>query len=63
MMTREKKHDAASRELKMRRKIYPRVVATGRMTQAECDHEIAVMEAIAADYAPPGLFDEVGEPE
>lgn len=38
------------RELKMRRRVYPRRVADGRMTQPQADFEIAVMEAIAEDY-------------
>ncbi|MBS8227138.1 hypothetical protein [Vannielia litorea] len=50
------KHEAARREAELRRRVYPRWVADGRMTQAEADRQIAVMEAIAADYAPPDLF-------
>lgn len=41
---------AIEREMKMRRRVYPRWVADGRMTQAKADAEIAVMEAIAEDY-------------
>lgn len=41
---------AAEREIKQRRRVYPNLVATGRMTQAAADHQIALMEAIAADY-------------
>ncbi len=55
--TRQQKRDAALREVKMRRRVYPRWVADGRMTQAKADEEIAIMEAIAADYAEPDLFD------
>lgn len=40
----------AEREAKMRRRVYPRWVSEGRMTQAFADAEIAAMEAIAADY-------------
>ncbi len=57
--SRRQKHDAAVREVKMRHRVYPRWVADGRMTQAKADEEIAIMEAIAADYAEPDLF---GEP-
>ncbi len=56
-ITSRMKRDAALREVKMRRRVYPRWVAGGRMTQAKADEEIAIMEAIAADYAEPGLFD------
>lgn len=50
------KRTAAEREVKMRRRVYPRWVAEGRMTQADADYQIHVMEAIAADYAEPNLF-------
>lgn len=40
----------AEREAQMRRRVYPRWVADGRMTQAKANAEIATMEAIAADY-------------
>ncbi len=36
----------AKRELELRRRVYPRWVASARMTQAKADHEIAAMEAI-----------------
>lgn len=54
------KHDCAIREVKMRKRVYPRRVQDGRMTRAQADREIAIMEAIAADYAPRDLF---GEPK
>jgi hypothetical protein len=38
------------RELAMRRSLYPKWVASGRMPQTRADREIDVMEAIAADY-------------
>lgn len=44
------KRKAAEREAAMRRRVYVRWVADGRMTQAAADEQIAVMEAIAADY-------------
>lgn len=50
------------REISLRRRVYPRWVAAGRLKQAEADHEIRVMEAIADDYRKhierdePGLF-------
>ena len=58
--TRKQKEAAAWRESKMRRRVYPRLVADGRMTQQSADRQIAIMEAIAADYAEPDLF---GEPK
>ena len=41
---------AVRREIGMRRRVYPRWVINGKMTQAKADEETAVMEAIAADY-------------
>ncbi len=38
------------RELKMRRKVYPRWVEKGHMSLGKSEHEIAAMEAIVADY-------------
>lgn len=41
---------AVRREITMRRRVYPRWVEANRMSQAKADEEIAVMEAIVADY-------------
>jgi ribosome assembly protein YihI (activator of Der GTPase) len=41
---------AARRELLLRRSLYPRRVKDGKLKQEVADHEIAVMEAIVADY-------------
>lgn len=48
--TTDEKRKAALRELGQRRHVYPKLVASGRMTQAEADYQIAVMDAIRADY-------------
>ena len=40
----------ATRELLMRRRVYPRWVAAGRMTQAKADEEIAVMDGICNHF-------------
>jgi hypothetical protein len=48
-MTEQDKLRCAEREAKMRRRVYQRWVEQGRMTQKQADHEIACMEAIAAD--------------
>lgn len=39
--------DEARREAFVRRRVYPRQVAAGRMTQADADRRIDMMEAIA----------------
>lgn len=40
----------ACRELKLRKGVYPRMVASGTLTQAQADEEIARMRAIIEDY-------------
>jgi hypothetical protein len=54
--TDEEKFRCVEREVKMRKRVYGRWVATGRMTREEADREIAVMAAIAEDYRPKGLL-------
>ena len=44
------KYEAVCRELKYRKKCYPRWVATKRMRQDDADYQIAIFMAIAADY-------------
>lgn len=41
---------AVERELKYRRHVYPRLVASGKMTDELSKKQIAMFEAIAADY-------------
>lgn len=36
------------REISMRRRVYPRWVSTGKMTQDEADRQISTMEAVQA---------------
>ena len=48
--TAQQKLDAVERELGFRRRVYERRVADGKMTQQLADRQIAVFEAIAADY-------------
>jgi hypothetical protein len=42
--------ECAEREVKQRRRVYPNLVASGRMTQEFADQQIQMMEAIAQDY-------------
>ena len=42
---------AAQRELDMRRRVYPRRVEEGKMTQDAASRQIALMQAIVDDYA------------
>ena len=39
-------HECVIRELAMRRGVYPKFVSSGRMTQAQADREILLMDAI-----------------
>ena len=48
--TNEQLRDCASRELKMRRRVYPRWVEQKRLTQQKADAEIAMMEAIETHF-------------
>jgi hypothetical protein len=50
MFTTEAKLAAVEREIAMRRRVYPNRVSTHRMTQHFADEQLAVFEAIAADY-------------
>lgn len=50
IFTAKDKAECAEREVKQRRRVYPRLVADGRMTQQLADKQTALMEAIAADY-------------
>lgn len=46
----QSKFRCATREAKMRAKVYPRRVAEGRMTQQQADYEMLMMLRIAGDY-------------
>jgi hypothetical protein len=48
--TARQKAECAAREVKQRRRVYPRFVTDGRMTQAFADAQIAIMDEIASDY-------------
>lgn len=50
MFTNADKLAAALREVGFRKRVYARQVRDGRMTQADADQQIAVMQAIAEDY-------------
>lgn len=48
--TDEDKAKCALREAGWRRRVYPNSVAKGRMTQAQADREISMMDEIASEY-------------
>lgn len=47
-MTLDDQIRCAGRELGLRRNVYPKFIKSGRMTQAEADHEIAAMAEVYA---------------
>ena len=51
VFTATEKHRAVLREIEMRKSVYPRKIMTGDITKVFADRQIAIMEAIAADYA------------
>ena len=50
MFTTEDKRKAVERELTYRRRVYPRLIAGGKMTDGFAQVQIAIFEAILADY-------------
>ncbi len=49
-VTTEEMLACAVRELKLRRRVYPRRVAAKQMTQHKADHELTVQEAIIRHF-------------
>jgi hypothetical protein len=47
----EELQHCAQREVRQRKRVYPRLVHTGKMTQAEADKEIAMMQSISSFLA------------
>ena len=50
MSSNAEKHREVVRELKMRKKVYPRWVTQGRLSLPQADYQIRIMEEIAEDY-------------
>jgi hypothetical protein len=48
--TASQKLEAVDRELAYRRRVYARRIEQGQMTQSLADRQIAIFEAIKADY-------------
>ena len=48
--TDEEKARVATREVRLRKRVYPGRVLTHRMKKSEADYQIAVMEEIASEY-------------
>ena len=45
------KHKELLREIALRKRFYPKWVFEQRMTQEQANEQLAIMEAIASDYA------------
>jgi len=54
--TDEEKYDCLKRELRLRRHVYPRLLQQGKMSAQQMASEIALIEAMMKDYAPPQLL-------
>ena len=50
MFTQADKKAAVERELKYRRRVYPRLIANGKMTDGFAQTQIELFEAILQDY-------------
>lgn len=64
--TNKEKATEARREVVMRRRVYPGMVAGGKMTSGEADRLTAIMAEIAEQYEradAPDLFDPAGKLE
>ena len=48
--TAKQKLEAADREVKQRMRVYPRLIAAGKMSADKATYETEIMRAIAADY-------------
>ena len=48
--TEAQKLEAITRELKLRRRVYPRRIEKGHMTQQLADYQLDIFEAIRSDY-------------
>lgn len=52
----EEKATEAKREVAMRKRVYPRWVADGRMKQDHADRQIEIMQEIEQDYKSKGTL-------
>ncbi len=52
-VTRQEKYDCAKREVRQRRKVFPRLIEQGKMSAEFAARQIEIMEAIAKDYEEP----------
>jgi hypothetical protein len=50
MFTAEQQRDALEREIRKRKQVYPRLIATGRMTRQKAKYEIDIMQSILDEY-------------
>ena len=62
--TRQEKYDCAKREVRQRRKVFPRLIEQGKMSAEFAARQIEIMEAIAKDYEePPSQGDMLARPD
>ncbi|MGA7809658.1 hypothetical protein [Bradyrhizobium sp.] len=51
MFTSEQKRKAVEREISYRKRVFPRLIDSGKMTRQMADEQIAIFVAILDDYA------------
>jgi len=51
MYTAKDKREAVDRELSYRKRVFPRLIANGKMSNYQAATQIAIFEAIRDDYA------------
>lgn len=51
IITNETKLAAVKREIRYRKHVYPRLIEQGKITDGHANSQIAIFEAIEADYA------------
>jgi hypothetical protein len=50
MITTEDKLNCIQRELRLRQRVYPRLINNGKMSEQQAEHELLVMQAVLQDY-------------
>lgn len=55
MITDSDKLYEIKREIRMRHSVYPKLIKGGKLSEQDAARQIAILEAIAADYDTPSL--------
>ena len=60
MFPASEKLESVLREIKYRKKVYPRLVEQGKMARSTAEREVRIMEEIAADYREQAQKEQLG---